>query len=355
MVVIAGLVPAAACADTIDDDEQVIFFPTAARRSDDGAAWIVPIHGWIFEPEGGDLLRQLAVRGLRKSLETDATPMAREIFEQRVRLFLRDNERGKRIRIRLGDQSFTVGPSTKDGHFTGNVRVSAERIEGIARGGWVAFQAVLAPGDRRRFAGRARLVPPRGISVISDIDDTIKVTEVTDKQQLIANTFQRPFRAVDGMAEAYRRWEQGGADIHFASASPWQLYQPLSELARQAGFPDATFHLRRFRLDAAGLLNFTGDPLEAKVRMIEPFMTSYPQRTFILVGDSGERDPDVYGRLARKYPKNIEHIYIRDVTGQPSDSPRYRRAFRDLPRHRWDVFRDPATLKRLTPTSEQEG
>jgi Ca-activated chloride channel family protein len=45
---------------------------------------------------------------------------------------------------------------------------------------------VLAPGDPRSFVGEAQLVPPRGVSVVSDIDDTIKVSNVQDKKALLA-------------------------------------------------------------------------------------------------------------------------------------------------------------------------
>ena len=42
-------------------------------------------------------------------------------------------------------------------------------------------------------------VPPKGVSVISDIDDTIKVTEVLDRRRMLYNTFLREFKDVTGM------------------------------------------------------------------------------------------------------------------------------------------------------------
>ncbi len=181
--------------------------------------------------------------------------------------------------------------------------------------------------------------------MISDIDDTIKVTEVTDRKKMLENTFFQPFRAVDGMAELYRRWADEGAKFHFVSASPWQLYEPLAELTRKAGFPSATFHLRRVRLKDTSVLAMLDSPLEAKLNVIEPLMACFPQRRFILVGDSGERDPEVYGTVASRHPEQVLRVYIRDVTGDAADSPRYRTVFRELPRDMWKVFRSAAEIR----------
>jgi len=60
-------------------------------------------------------------------------------------------------------------------------------------------------------------------------------------------------------------------------------------------------------------------------------------RTFVLVGDSGEYDPEIYGFLARKYPKCIHQIFIRAV----KDDERFLKAFKDIPREKWLVFTDP--------------
>jgi phosphatidate phosphatase APP1 len=62
------------------------------------------------------------------------------------------------------------------------------------------------------------------------------------------------------------------------------------------------------------------------------------------VGDSGERDPEIYGGLARTFPDQVSSILIRNVTDQSADDPRYRDAFRGVPRERWRIFDDAAEL-----------
>ena len=324
----------------INADERVVFFPTAARLSDDGKSWIVPIHGWVFEPETNDFFRFVALRRLRTALELEPGAPTTETFDRRVRLFLVDSERRKRIAIRIGEKEHTLPASDTDGHFAKTLELPVETVDRLAEEGRLRFQAVMQADDDREFAGLVHLVPPTGISVLSDIDDTIKITEVGDRKKLIDNTFFQPFRPVDGMACLYRRWSDAGAQFHFVSSSPWQLYETLARFATDAGFPGATYHLNRFRLTDPSFVRLFEKPLEAKLRRIESILADFPQRTFVLVGDSGQQDPELYGMLARNHPDQVVRIFIRAVTEEEVRSPRYQKAFKDLPRETWQVFHD---------------
>jgi hypothetical protein len=338
-------------ASEIRSDECVVFFPTAAHLGEEGDQWVAAIHGWIFEPEEDSYLRRAALSRLRSALELSVDESSAEIFEQRARWLLVDNERGKRLTIRVGNRPFSLDASAPDGHFLGEIRLAADHVEGLIDDGRIRYTADTTVGDNRVFEGKIHLIGPQGISVISDIDDTIKVTEVGSKRKLIKNTFLRPFRPVEGMAALYRRWENGGVRFHFVSASPWQLYVPLSQMVREAGFPAATYHLKRVRLKDRSALQLFANPLDLKLRLIEGIMANYPARRFVLVGDSGERDPDVYGEIARKHPDRVLRIFIRDVTGETEDAERYQRSFADVPEDAWQVFRNPAQLP--TVLSEQ--
>jgi phosphatidate phosphatase APP1 len=327
-----------AAMSTIKSDERVVFFPTVARQSEDGRSWQVPIHGWIFEPEENDILRRTLVRKLHDWLKLEPAEPSTRIFDERMRLFLVDNERRKRIAVRLAGEAHTLDTSHADGHFTDTVQLSADRASRSMEGNLLRYQAVTAPNDPRTFCGVTHCLPPQGTSVVSDIDDTIKVTEVFDRRKVIQNTFFREFLAVDGMAQRYRRWADQGADFHYVSASPWQLYEPLTEFMAAAGFPQGTVHLKRVRLKDSTFFSLFEDPVAYKLASIEPLFQQFPSRGFILVGDSGEKDPEVYGTLARRFPAQVKMIHIRDVTGQPDDGSRYREAFHDLPRDLWELW-----------------
>jgi hypothetical protein len=346
-LVSAVLLAARVCPAQVKSDEEVVFFPTFAHLSEDGTEWLVPIHGWIFEPETNSLLRRAALRELRFRLELDPEADETKLFESRVRWLLVDNERDKIVSVTIGEKSYPLGVSGEDGRFMETLHFPVDEVQELAADGRIEFRAVLPAGDDRTFAGSVRLVEPEGLSVISDIDDTVKVSEVTNKARLIRRTFFEEFAAVDGMAPLYRKWAEEGAVFHFVSSSPWQLFEPLRDLMNESGFPEAAWHLKPFRVKDVSARSLFADPTEYKLSTIEPILKSFPKRRFILVGDSGEKDPEVYGELARRHPEQIEAIYIRDVTGEPREAVRYGEAMDGVPEEKWWVFREAGELPGL--------
>jgi phosphatidate phosphatase APP1 len=207
-------------------------------------------------------------------------------------------------------------------------------------------RAITRPDDHRQLTGEIFLLEPRGLLVVSDIDDTVKITEVRDRKAMVANTFARPFRAVAGMSERYAGWidRAAGDHLHFVSSSPWQLYSPLRAMLDQAAFPAASLSLKRIRLKDRSVTALFADPRETKPRAIEALLEAGPERPVILVGDSGELDPEIYGEAARRHPQRIKYIAIRDVTNESAGAPRYRKAFEGVAAERWQIFREPAEL-----------
>ena len=331
-------------------DERIVFFPTVGQRVSGKDSWKLEIHGCVFEPEK----RSLTLAALREALDlkdVDLTPAQEKVFDERARLFLVDHERGKRIFVRIGDDVFDVGKSAADGHFKGEILLPGGAVRSLRNAttftNWrIPFAAELPPGDTRKFTGEVALLEATGLSVISDIDDTIKITQVRDRPAMLRNTFLLPFEPAPGMAELYQNLARSNrAEFHYVSASPWQLYVPLTEFVRSNGFPSGTFALKKFRWKDRSFLSLFADPEKYKPAVIEPLLKRFPNRHFVLVGDSGERDPEVYGTIADKHPDQVLRIYIRDVTGQAADSPRYKTAFAQLPRDQWKLFRDPRELQ----------
>jgi hypothetical protein len=319
-------------------DERVLFYPTFGWREAAAGEWRVPVHGLVFEPER----RVLTAAALRKTLGLVAEPKdaaERKLFESRAKAFLVDNERGKQISVRLGGRVFPVGESAADGHVRGELRLANADAKPVT------FTADLRAGDTREFRGTAHLLGDTGISVISDVDDTIKVSHVRDRQALLRKTFYEPFQAVPGMAAVYRAWSADGASFHYVSASPWQLYEPITEFTAASGFPAGSWHMKQFRVKDSSFLALFDSPENYKPGVIEPMLRQFPKRRFILVGDSGERDPEIYGALARKFPQQIHRILIRNVTGEEAKVARYEAAFRDVPTKKWRVFREPAEIR----------
>lgn len=339
-------------ASEIKSDEVVVFYPTYAHWAEGGKTWTILVHGVIFEPEEDSVKRALAVAALRRRIGVRRGTPESAIFDRRVRLFLVDHERGKDIWIRLGPRVCRVGRSRPNGHFSARLQLGAADVDRLlasrqAQGDWISFRAVTRRGDNRRFVGRVQLIGGLGLSVISDIDDTIKHTQVGDRRAMLRNTLLCDFRAVSGMAELYRRWAAQGVVFHYVSGSPWQLYRPLSDFFRSEGFPAGSFHLKHFRLTDATAFNLLRSQEKTKLGAIEPILAAFPHRRFVLVGDSGEQDPEIYGRVARRHGEQIAAILIRNVTGEAADGERFRRAFEGVGQQRWELFRRPEELEGL--------
>jgi phosphatidate phosphatase APP1 len=343
----AAAIEAGRRGSVVKSDERVVLFPAYASRAPDGRTWKLELGGWIFEPETGDVLRNKAVGKLKVSLGLMEGSAAARVFEERVRPFFADNERGKTLSVELAGRVFALPASDEDGQLVGSLELDDALARAHADGGTLTARVLLRPGDDRAFTTTVRLVEPEGLTIVSDIDDTVKVTEVRDTAAVARRTFTMPFEPVPGMAPKYRAWLGSDGHLHFVSSSPWQLYPALGELTHAAGFPvDATFSLKRIRprdvLDSLDTL--LADPTTTKPDAIRAILDRFPKRRFVLVGDSGEKDPEVYAPFLRDHPDRIVRVYVRDVTGEPRTAPRYVEVFKGLPADKWVIFGDASQL-----------
>lgn len=153
-----------------------------------------------------------------------------------------------------------------------------------------------------------------GVSVISDIDDTIKKSSISlGAREIFRNTFIRDLKGltVEGVREWYGELYKMGVRFHYCSNSPWQLFPVIATFFRHADLPPGSLHLKHY----SGMLQGIFEPVaERKKGTLEAILRDFPNRKFILVGDSGEADLEVYTELAVAHPRRILAIFIRDVT-----------------------------------------
>jgi hypothetical protein len=330
-------------ASDLAKDETVEFFTTFAVPPREGRLWTIPIHGWVYEPEDSVVRKGTFATLLKEEFGLETTPQTQGNFDRRVNLFLADNERGKHMVIHLGDQNYPMPASEPNGHFHGELKLDEAALQALSKAHRLQFSLVLKKDDQRSFHGTVLIPEKQGISVISDIDDTVKVTGVSDTRRMLDNTFYKNFVAVPGMAALYRRWAEHGALIHFVTSSPWQLYAPITDFLHRAGFPSATFSMKYVRFKDATFFNLFKSGEETKPGQIEPILQALPGKRFILVGDSGEQDPEVYAAIAREYPEQIAKIFIRLLA---SNSARdYDTVFSGIPDGKWQLFTNPAELQ----------
>ena len=334
-----------ASASTLKDDEELIIFPTYGHLTPDHKFWLISIHGIVYEPEKGSRLRDGLVTFFGKHVHLNKDELHNPLFRERARLFLIDNERGKRISVALLERTYNLKRTRPNGHIEDTLLVPSKILlsSQSQSENWIPIESIPLGQDNRIFYGKLQLIGEEGISVISDIDDTIKITEVTDREAMIHNTFLKEFQPVPGISKVYRSWQKDGAVFHYLSASPWQLFSPLSKFIEKEDFPPGIFHLKHFRWKDSSLFALFESPEKYKREGIEPIFRDFPKRRFILVGDSSEKDPEIYGEIAREHPGQIEHIFIRDVDGK-GDGIRYKKAFESLPSTLWKVFRDPSEM-----------
>jgi phosphatidate phosphatase APP1 len=130
--------------------------------------------------------------------------MEKQTFAERARWMFADNTRGHAITVTAAGETFILGRTRPNGRLRTTITLK-EPPDGLD----------------------IHCLAPRGLSVFSDIDDTIRVSHVQDRAALLRGTFLEPFRPVRGMAALYRAWSDDGAQFHYLSATPWQLYVAL--------------------------------------------------------------------------------------------------------------------------------
>jgi hypothetical protein len=327
---LAQLLASCLGAAALAEEEQVTFYSTFGYKQ--GGEWVIPLRVWVHEDRAST---ESAIARVVKSLgDVDGQEMAR--FRSRIAEIVADSESGEDVRFqfdkdpdrtayRVRDKAGKFPDTDLNGLVEGEITLSDARAKLLlerqaSAHGWLTFRAV---SPEHRGEGRVRLIPPSGVSVISDVDDTVKITEIpAGKRIVVKNTFFREFAAAPEMAAMYRGL---GAEVsfHYVSGAPWQLYAPLSEFlfGERGGFPEGSFHMKNVRKNLFSSDTWNdlqelaeGDAtVEQKLAQISGILCAFPERRFILIGDSGEKDPEIYREIKARFPEQVREIRIRDV------------------------------------------
>ncbi|KAH9175958.1 hypothetical protein EDB89DRAFT_2066151 [Lactarius sanguifluus] len=153
------------------------------------------------------------------------------------------------------------------------------------------------------------------IRVISDIDDTVKLSGVTrGARTVFCNVFVKDLNdnVIPGMGEWYSKMWSLGVRFHYVSNGPFELLPVISAFFQLARLPTGSVRLRSYgtRSLFSGLLSA---PAERKRDGVVEVLNSFPDSGFILIGDSGEQDLELYADVAKEYSQQILCIFIRDV------------------------------------------
>jgi phosphatidate phosphatase APP1 len=165
-------------------------------------------------------------------------------------------------------------------------------------------------------------VPPTTAqyAVISDIDDTVVRSDATHLLRMARTVFlgnartRLPFPGVAALYRAMLDGPRGNAlnPLFYVSSSPWNLYDLLAEFFRLQNIPlGPILFLRDWGLTDTEILPIKNQ--EYKLGVIRRMMDFYPELPFILIGDSGQEDPEIYTRITSEYPNRVLAVYIRNV------------------------------------------
>jgi phosphatidate phosphatase APP1 len=259
--------------------------------------------------------RVLEASVLERSLPRDSSWRN---FRRMLRRFSSNEVPDVSVRAQLGLNS-AEGLTDDEGYF--DVTLQAPELEGAGEWKTAEVQVVAAPvrGLQPARATAEILVPSQDaeLGIISDIDDTVLQTHVTQTLKmlwvtLVGSPYTRmPF---EGTSELYRALVAGASGrannpVFYVSKSPWNLYDFLVDFMDHHELPRGPLLLRDIGLHEA-------PPLDHKSAAVESLLQTYPGLPFILIGDSGERDPDIYLETARRHPQRVRAIYIRDLQGK---------------------------------------
>lgn len=319
----------------IKADERVMILPALAHdlvHQPDQVS--VTLSVWVYEQEHRRGTTRLLARYMGTPLDSLDEAQRRRLVE-RSQLFRVDSERGKVVTLRLPDGSLHALPPT-DASGRSSLTVTLPKASVVGQPQPLAI--TLADPTLNGSNGSLWYSPPQGLSIISDIDDTVKVSDIGDTKKLLQQTFIHPLQPAPGMAQWYQSLlAQPHSAIHYVSSSPLQLLPLLSDFIEAAGLPQGSLHLRQSTSWRTAIPP-KGASRQHKNQQISSLLKAYPERRFILVGDSGELDPEIYAEMAKTYPAQIERIYIRDVTEQTRTDARYQTIFKDLNAEKWVVF-----------------
>jgi phosphatidate phosphatase APP1 len=160
------------------------------------------------------------------------------------------------------------------------------------------------------------------VGIISDIDDTVVRSSATNVLKmawivLLNNAHTRlPFEGVAAFYRALQRGADGEGynPIFYLSSSPWNIYDVLEDCLNVHGVPAGPLFLKDWSPTVLGKHR------EHKLGTIRKLLRTYPELPFVLIGDSGEEDPEIYSQAVREHPGRVRAIYIRDVTTAARDA-----------------------------------
>jgi len=246
-------------------------------------------------------------------------------FRSMFRRYMTDEIPGAKIELEQGGQRFE-SITDGEGYFDLDCSLSLALPTSVR---WHEIPLNLRfPLGRQQSEVRtsARILTPSPdaqFGVISDIDDTVIHTGATNffrmaRVVMFGNAYTR--LAFKGVAAFYQALQMGCPSdrqnpIFYVTSSPWNIFDVICEVFRVHEIPLGPIFMKDYGFDETKFIKSShGSHKLARIRELLEF---YPELPFVLIGDSGQHDPEIYRQIVREYPERIRAIYIRDITTRP--------------------------------------
>ena len=240
-----------------------------------------------------------------------------------MRRFASDEVAGARVRASF-EGSNVETTADLEGFFEVRLQLP-EPLDGAT--GWYGVELDLlsppSPGGGEVRSTAHVLVPHAAqFGVISDLDDTVvhsSATNVVKMAWIVVRNNAHTRLPFEGVAAFYRALQLGANErasnpIFYVSSSPWNIYDMLIDFLNVHGVPPGPLFLKDWSLSVLGKHR------DYKMGVIRRLLSTYEDLSFVLIGDSGEEDPEIYLQAVREHPGRIRAAYIRDVTSVVRDT-----------------------------------
>ena len=231
---------------------------------------------------------------------------------RRLKQVKADDIKRANINLSINDESFkTKGDS--EGYFEFNATTKQTLHMGYQK---ISLQI---EGNKYLHEANASIFDTTPLlGIISDFDDTLIISDVTHKIKLGLNTMFKNYKqrtVVSTMLERFTKILRQNlkgtpSTLFILTGSPQQLFTPIEQFLDYHHFPKHTLILKKAHGDNQDPLT---DQFAYKTQKIERLIKLYPNMKWIMFGDSGEKDAEVYKAMQEKYPHRVIRYYIRDV------------------------------------------
>ncbi|GLB39808.1 putative uncharacterized conserved protein (DUF2183) [Lyophyllum shimeji] len=302
---------------------------------------LVSLQAFVFKHQ----VDSRALTALENSLKGVTPDIARNLHtvRDRLRLLGAVGLAGRNVKVFVqGCNKQALLPATSGSPHQG-IALKNVPIGGCRRG---VKELIAQVAGSTHFTATVFCSPNSGFGLISDIDDTIKVSHVLDKVALAKSTLLDAPQAVAGMPELYASLAKSlnSPQFIYISGSPFQLYPFLHKFIHTTySASKGPILLQNLRNGIRGLADFAGGGgvQRYKISMIERVHQMYPKKKFLAVGDSTQQDPETYAEAFRKFGGNfILCIWIRQVDGADNTAQRFAAAFKGVPVGKYRIFKD---------------